>query len=156
MKPVFILPPAVLLALAPMAQAAPASATITVNGQSVAPNGGKVQCGYLTEGYTMQAGHDRGLGLVVITSSPSHNSQPARVGKVDIITADGSEYLYDLYSQYANKGQANYQGPPDPTKSSAGNYKVSGTIQEWTAGNGVRLDPNNRPMVPFEIDFTCP
>lgn len=132
-----------------------ANATITVNGQQVAPINGKISCSYQYTGFVIQAGHDRGSAYVKIGHAPSINSQPVSVDSTRITQTDGAEYDYDN-TIAGIKGDVHYEGPSDPAAHSSGNYKITGNIQQHRSGGNNGGFMSDGPVVPFEIDATCP
>lgn len=140
-----------------VAYAAPgtASATITVDGQQVAPINGKISCAHEYTGFVIQAGHDRGSAYVQIGHTPAMDGLPLKIDKARITQTDGAEYSYDDTIQ-GNAGDVHYQGPPDPVSHQSGNYKITGHLRKTR--NGGESDGGfvqNGPLVPFEIDATC-
>lgn len=157
--------PAVLAAATASVMAAPlahaASTTITLNALDI-PVNGQVTCAIANMGPTLEIGHNQGSAWAEIGDTPSWSSRPTRVTRVKINDASGAMYEWDLVGQLTS-GDAQYQGPSDPDRASAGAYKITGHIPmvlvpQYPAPGapppigGTTIDGS---LLPFEIDATC-
>jgi hypothetical protein len=144
----------------PVAHAA--TATITLNGQDI-PVNGQVHCAVTNQGPTLKIGHDQGSAWVEIGQSPSWSHQPTNVTEVRIGDTGGATYQWAPFDQFTN-GDVEYQGPTDPDRESAGDYKITGHIPmvmvpQYPAPGAPPPIGGNRvdqALLPFEIDATCP
>jgi hypothetical protein len=138
------------------------TATIMLNGQNIPITDGTMRCGATEQGFTLAAGHNQGAAWVEIGNSPAWNGEPTAVSMVMITDSWGNSYEWTQHGVF-NRGDAQYQGPADPSVHSAGSYKITGHVPLTTvvpspppqAPRMGPVDPNTAPLEPFEIGATC-
>jgi hypothetical protein len=146
MKKTFIAAAMVGIAASPMAVAhADSSATITLNGQNISPNG-PVRC-YVDPTFlnVVQVGHDIGSAFVQVGSD-----DPTKVSKVQI--TDTNTVMYDFEPAQFQSGLD--RGDSQVTKRGK-TYQITGHIPP-VYDTRAQKSVHNAPLVPFEIDATCP